>query len=445
MNCEHAANLLLDELYDELDERSRGALADHLSTCADCRAMKAKLARGREAAAMLPTVEPPDSLEARILATLPPESEEALPGVAPPAATDDVATEGAEAKVIALSSVASTSTRPQSRARRIFSAAGNWAMRPQTAMAAVFLLMVGTSTLALRMKHKNSEAAMSVTEQGTPIAASANLEEEEKPEFAGGGTAHGVALARRGAVANGAPAADLAAPAQLAEQPLSNAAAPAGAAKAAPQSDGFGPDDSTRKADTDKAKSSATAGEGEFGNAMSAYNARNFSEAIRRFDALAAHGDKQAALWAARSVRAANGCSTALTRFDHLASTAFGTPAGYDATMEAGNCYRDLGYLEAASSRYQRLLNVPTHADAARAALETVRQIASRRAEEMKGHGDSVQAGLAGAGGGSAPGKAAAPAAKPASAEKKAADRADPMPPAPAPAAPPPAASSFKQ
>lgn len=445
MNCETADNLILDELYGELDEASRPLLAAHLETCSSCRASKARLVRGKEAAAALPPVEAPDSLEARILAMLPADGESDADTSAVGANEHgDVAVDGdgdgaTSAKVVPITA-AVVSMRAASRSRRFFSAAGNWAMRPQTAMAAVFLLMVGTSTLALRMKHKNSEAAMSVSEQGAPIAsASTNAlaDEEDRPEPSGGGNAHGVALARRGAVA----AAPAVAAADVPSDPsLSNAGPSAGKAALGGAANMDDAKDRDGRGEEDKKKQGT--GEGEFGNAMSAYNARNFSEAVRRFDALAAKGDKQAALWAARSVRAANGCSTALTRFDHLASTAFGTPAGYDATMESGTCYRDLGYLEAASSRFQRLVNVPSHADAARAALESVRQIAAKRSDEMKGHGDPAQASGAGAGGMARPAASAAPAAKAAD-RKGTLDAIDPFsgpPRAPAkPAAPAPA------
>lgn len=436
MNCETADNLILDRLYGELDDAARADLDAHLATCASCKATALRLERGRQAAAALPEVQAPDSLEARILAMLPAEGANAAEDVEP---TEEAA------KVVPIGSATASSARSRSSmspSRRFFSAAGNWAMRPQTAMAAVFLLMVGTSTLALRMRHKNSEAAMSVSEQGTPLSSvsAGGADDEERPEYASGGTAHGVALAHRGAVAAAPAVAAPADPAPNTDRPgqaaLSNAG-PLGGVAGKTEASRDGDDKDSRAA---RGEGNLKNAEGEFGNAMSAYNARNFSEAIRRFDALAANGDKQAALWAARSVRAASGCSTALTRYDHLASTAFGTPAGYDATMEAGTCYRDLGYLESASSRFQRLLNVPTHADAARAALENVRQIASRRSEEMKGRGDQGQASGAGVGGAGGAARPAAPAAKPAKSDmadpfaaetKKAAPASPPPPPAP--------------
>ncbi len=58
----------------------------------------------------------------------------------------------------------------QSRASRALSWAGSWAMRPQTAMAAVFLLMIGTSAFVIRPRNGGPAASdgaltVSVTEK----------------------------------------------------------------------------------------------------------------------------------------------------------------------------------------------------------------------------------------------------------------------------------------
>jgi hypothetical protein len=111
------------------------------------------------------------------------------------------------------------------------------------------------------------------------------------------------------------------------------------------------------------------ASSGDFSNAMAAYRAKNFAESTRDFDALAAAGDDNAALWAARSVREGNGCATAVNRFDSLAGRTYGTPPGYDATFEAGECYKSMGSFDAARQRFARLLTVPSHAARAQAEL----------------------------------------------------------------------------
>ncbi|MGH7282678.1 MAG: tetratricopeptide repeat protein, partial [Polyangiaceae bacterium] len=108
---------------------------------------------------------------------------------------------------------------------------------------------------------------------------------------------------------------------------------------------------------------------GAFANAMAAYRAKNYDEATRGFDALAANGDDNSALWAARSVRESSGCGAAVNRFDQLEGRAFGTQPGYDATFESGECYKAMGSFDAARLRFSRLLTVPTHAARAQAEL----------------------------------------------------------------------------
>src|SRR5512146_1967674 len=104
-DCEKFEPLLLDELYEELDELTSAALKRHVSGCARCKSSLDGMRATRSLLA-LPMVDPPDGLEERILAA----AKEAQ-------------------KVVPI----------KSRFSRALSAAGAWAMRPQTAMAAVFL------------------------------------------------------------------------------------------------------------------------------------------------------------------------------------------------------------------------------------------------------------------------------------------------------------------
>jgi hypothetical protein len=135
MDCEKFESTLLDELYDELDEVTSAAAKRHVSGCARCASLLSGLKATRRVA-VLPIVEPPAELEDRILAA----AREAQ-------------------KVIPL-------TR---RASRAISWAGSWAMRPQTGMAAVFLLMTGLSALLLKGKHGAPSSAITVSEQGEPV------------------------------------------------------------------------------------------------------------------------------------------------------------------------------------------------------------------------------------------------------------------------------------
>src|SRR5205807_3750227 len=76
---------------------------------------------------------------------------------------------GLEDRILAAAREAQKVVPIQSRASRALSWAGRWAMRPQTAMAAVFLLMIGSSAFLLRAKRDAARAsAVSVRMEGTP-------------------------------------------------------------------------------------------------------------------------------------------------------------------------------------------------------------------------------------------------------------------------------------
>src|SRR4051794_4211657 len=108
MDCEKFESALMDELYGELDELTSAAMKRHVAGCARCAAILGGL-RATRRVASLPVIDPPDGLETRILA--------ATARVQP---------------VVPLGL----------RLARAVSLAGSWAMRPQTAMAAVFLVMI---------------------------------------------------------------------------------------------------------------------------------------------------------------------------------------------------------------------------------------------------------------------------------------------------------------
>jgi hypothetical protein len=143
MDCKTFDDHLMDELYGELDEVTSAAMARHAESCPaspSCATKLAGLRSAREAVTVeMPYVDPPEDLEDRILA-----------------ATRDA--------------------RPVVPLRRkvggAVSWAGAWAMRPQTAMAAVFLLMIGSSLAFLRThrssKSAESSNAVAVSDMGKP-------------------------------------------------------------------------------------------------------------------------------------------------------------------------------------------------------------------------------------------------------------------------------------
>jgi hypothetical protein len=334
MDCEKFESAMLDELYGELDELTSAAAKRHVAGCARCAARIGGL-RATRRVASVPLVEPTSDLEERILR-----------------ATDR----------------AWMAPAPQPRLAQIISLAGSWAMRPQTAMAAVFLVMIGTSVLLLRGKSARAPAsdAVTVTEQGTPApAASAPLMVPQVEP-----------LARR-SVAASAPAPTTeskAAATALGGLAKENAAggAPAGAAARA-----LGLETSPL---ADKPLAEEPADDQLFDAALRSYRAGRFSEAARAFDALQPTEPNAPDLWAARAVRDGKGCRAAVGRFDKTAQRYKQAPPGWDALLEGALCYRAIGDFGTARARLNALLGVDSHKDRARAELDRIDQLQQAQA-----------------------------------------------------------------
>ncbi len=389
MDCEKFEAAMMDELYGELDEPTSAAMKRHASGCARCSELLSGLSATRRLAS-IPTVAVPAGLEERILAAAR-EADKVVPIQ--------------RNRNVALA--------------RVVSLAGRWAMRPQTAMAAVFLVMVGTSVLFITGKASRSpvSASVTVTEQGSPatqVAAAASAAATATPTAYGAPVALDkvpnpapAALARsdtaREETAHGAKGFAQPPPSPKDDEGLAMngpaRAAPAPTAAAAPMTAGGAGDLGGVAAAEKRSVSSPIAA------AIQTYQAGRYDDAIRAFDALAPT-DPNAALWGARSVRESKGCKAALRRFDQAAQRGGGSPPGWDALLEGALCYRALGDFGNARARLAPLLKVDSHKDRAQAELD--------RMNQMQGS----QGGQGGAGAGGAA-KAASPA--------------------PAPAAPPPA------
>ena len=125
MDCDACNNLLLDYLYEELDEVRAAAMREHLHGCASCAEAFERLTLGRRAARSLPVLEAPTpsaSLIAAIHAAAPAPRLRLVSG-------SSVAVEPSEGS--------------KGRFPRWLQRIGEVAMRRQVAMAAVFLLMIG--------------------------------------------------------------------------------------------------------------------------------------------------------------------------------------------------------------------------------------------------------------------------------------------------------------
>jgi TolA-binding protein len=131
VDCERFDRIVLDYLYDELDELTAAAAKRHVEQCARCRGIVAGLRATREVGA-LPLVDPPEGLELRIL-DAERQVRERLP--------------------------------MKQRAGRAVSVLAGYAMRPQLAMAALLLLAIGSGLVFFRQRP-NDRDTVSVTERG---------------------------------------------------------------------------------------------------------------------------------------------------------------------------------------------------------------------------------------------------------------------------------------
>lgn len=163
MDCEKFDENVMDALYGELDELTLAALRRHVESCSRCAPIYANLKAARELAA-LPLEDPPDDFEERVLA-----AERAAQRSAP-----------WHKKLV-----------------RAAAWAGSHAMRPQLAMAALFMFVIGSSLLLLRAKP-GTFGPVSVSEKGAPAA-----EEGARPQAA----APAATAAARGAPEKGRAAA----------------------------------------------------------------------------------------------------------------------------------------------------------------------------------------------------------------------------------------------
>ena len=133
MDCEKFDRIVLDLLCDELDELTHAAAKRHMEHCARCRSIGAGLRATREVGT-LPLQDAPEGLELRIL-----EAERHATQLLPIG----------------------------KRMGRGLSLLAGYAMRPQLAMAALLMLMIGSSLLFLRAQPGDREHVL-VTERGVP-------------------------------------------------------------------------------------------------------------------------------------------------------------------------------------------------------------------------------------------------------------------------------------
>jgi hypothetical protein len=365
MDCEKFDRIVLDLLYGELDELTEAAAKRHVEHCSRCKGIASGLRATREVGA-LTLVDPPDSLELGIL-----EAERRMNAKLPLG----------------------------KKVGRGVSILAVYAMRPQLAMAALLLLMIGSSLFFLRSRPGARDSVL-VTERGVPeteaehvaivpaperrevAAAPAAAAASAMPKLAGG---KGDAVAQHELSAEKAPDADTNAP--LAQASKDNEAK--GAANDAEPLPG-----------TEPALDSMEA-------ATAAFQGGRYVEAQRRFEEIAARGGSEApaaALQAVEALRRQRGCPAAAPRYDEVHSRYRDTASGSEAAWQAGDCYRALGELSHARQSLEALLEVPEYKSRASAALQEL----TAREEQVASAARKAKA--ASPAGGAAPPAAASPA-----------------------------------
>ncbi len=351
MDCEKFESALMDELYGELDELTSAAAKRHVAGCARCAALIGGFRATRRVAA-LPKVEPPEGLEQRILAAA--------------AATPQVVPFGM-------------------RWARAVSLAGSWAMRPQTAMAAVFLVMIGTSVLLLRGKSSRAPASaeMTVTQEGTPAPAAPSIV-AATPEPASPSVRSAVAMLhapeKAGAAPTAAPGAVWAQPPAaaaadgVADDPRQRNMARPGGAKGA---DGVG----SFAAAPSRASTGGAAVAG--GGAPRRAPASSLPLGEMAPAAPPSPLDPSAELSLARAARdAAAGQGLACPsgpQFDDAARRAGDTPLAWEALFEGAFCYESAGDFGSARTRLDALLGIDAYRDRAQAELDRLNQVQQAR------------------------------------------------------------------
>lgn len=321
MDCEKFDRVMLDLFYQELDELTTAAAQRHTEHCTRCRAISSSLRATRDVGA-LPLVDPPEGLEQRILI--------------------------AERR-------ARTELPAKQRFGRAISVLAGYAMRPQLAMAALLLLVIGSSLLLLRGRPGQQQNLL-VTERGVPeseaeTVAIVPLREPRDSERE--------ALDARGERAGTRP---------LTERSASPTT------HAAPDPNGD-PEAASRATESDRA----------YEEALTLYRDRKYEEAQGRFEAIAGRGGERAAsaaLYAAQSARARSGCPSAALLFEQVHQRFGESASGKEAAWQAAGCYRSLGDFERARLHYQALLHSPGFADRAQAALASLGDVEPAQAAE---------------------------------------------------------------
>jgi hypothetical protein len=314
VDAEKFDKVVLDLLYDELDELTRASALRHMEQSSKAKALYAEL-RATKEVGTLPLVDVPDDLEAKILA-----AEEAV-----------------------------RAGRPlHQRIGGVVSRIASYTMRPQVGMAAVLMLMVGSSLLFLRVKP-GEPSSVQVTERGVP--------ESDK---------EGVALV---------PVPEAPAPARIQDGTLARSGGGNGRSRAA----------DTRDLSEEASKKGAVAKSAPMPAERREYPEPSPVTPPQAFPGAASDGDEYGGVGAAQASRGA-GAGPYDDAKDKEDAPVVGPCGSIEqelarssspietnrARWALAECYASLGRNEQARSAYKALLGVPAYTERARRALATL-------------------------------------------------------------------------
>lgn len=256
--------------------------------------------------------------------------------------------------------------------------AGGHAMRPQTAMAAVLLLMLGSSLVFLRVRpEQGASARVSIVERGVPDRNEDGASPSSLP------LPSVIDLRRtQGAL----PETDRVRPEHAATAPKSAGGLPSSTTVAAPPSKRVEAENphaqasaltsaAAPPADVEAPKADTREGGDAYAAAMALYRSGHYAEAARDFELIAGSDAKNAqlaALYAAKSVQAGSGCQAAVSKYEAVASRFEKTPIEGDALWGAASCHKAIGNFKRARELYLSLRPIAGYRDRAEKEIATL-------------------------------------------------------------------------
>ncbi len=290
---------LMDFLFDELDEVTAAAMRRKIDADADARELEAGL-RATIEVAQLPVEQPSDDLEDRILAA---------------------------------ARLAEQGEPLHRKLLRSLAWAGSHAMRPQLAMAAILMLVLGSSVLLLRAR---------------PGAVVVSKDDAPPPAASSEPAANPLELTAPEEVPSATP------------QPQKQVAVPAAVASAS---------------------ASALANlDATYDEALKAYSTGDFGAARRGFATVAASRSPKAGsakLYEARSVRSTDGCGPAIPIYQAVRQRGGGSALGLEASWDLADCLTQVGRKSEAMAVLRQLAQVQAYAQRANAQLERMGEATS--------------------------------------------------------------------